>query len=367
MRPPTSGPRKSTRRSRSTRSHQRPRHRDRHRIGAGDRAGRQPGIGAHRRPHADFNSKVKKGQIIAKIDPELFNAAVEQARANHAAAKGNLEKSQAQAIDAQRQFDRREGTGRKAAHRNGRSGHPPSPPPPPRGAQVAASQGAVEAAPAASLHQAQVNLEYSTIKSPIDGVVISRKRRRPGRPSPRRSRRRRCSPSPKIWPRCRSTPAWPRPTSASSRPTCRPPSSSTHTRRKSFAARFGRFPQRPDERAERRHYDAVIDVDNPDLKLKPGMTAKRHLHLRREERDAADPERGLEVPSAYRAYAPRANPHPHRGQRRARRIERGAGSPPGGGQRPNSREESDPAKRCGFSPGSIRRPFGSTSGSPTAR
>src|SRR5690349_9906093 len=49
--------------------------------------------------YADFNSQVKKGQVIAKIDPELFKAAVEQAKANYAAAKGNLEKSQAQAVD----------------------------------------------------------------------------------------------------------------------------------------------------------------------------------------------------------------------------------------------------------------------------
>src|SRR4051794_8327919 len=33
--------------------------------------------------NADFNSTVKKGQVIAKIDPQLFQAAVEQARANH--------------------------------------------------------------------------------------------------------------------------------------------------------------------------------------------------------------------------------------------------------------------------------------------
>ena len=36
--------------------------------------------------HADFNSPVKKGQLIAKIDPQLFQASLEQARANHAAA-----------------------------------------------------------------------------------------------------------------------------------------------------------------------------------------------------------------------------------------------------------------------------------------
>src|SRR5947207_373700 len=56
--------------------------------------------------YADFNSQVKKGQVIARIDPELFNAAVEQAKANHAAARGNLAKAQAQAVDADRQYER---------------------------------------------------------------------------------------------------------------------------------------------------------------------------------------------------------------------------------------------------------------------
>src|SRR5689334_4767147 len=54
----------------------------------------------------DFNTPVKKGQVIAKIDPELFKASLEQSRANYIAAKGNLEKSQAQAVDAERQFER---------------------------------------------------------------------------------------------------------------------------------------------------------------------------------------------------------------------------------------------------------------------
>src|SRR5687767_15973430 len=55
---------------------------------------------------ADFNSTVKKGQVIAKIDPALLKAAVEQARANLAAANGNLERSRAQAVEAERQFER---------------------------------------------------------------------------------------------------------------------------------------------------------------------------------------------------------------------------------------------------------------------
>src|SRR6202158_988009 len=55
---------------------------------------------------ADFTSPVKKGELIAKIDPQMFEASVEQARANFLEAKGNLAKSKAQAMDAQRQLTR---------------------------------------------------------------------------------------------------------------------------------------------------------------------------------------------------------------------------------------------------------------------
>src|SRR5437868_12103360 len=47
----------------------------------------------------DFNSTVKKGQVIAKIDPLLFQAALEQAKANYAAGEGNVTKLQAKADD----------------------------------------------------------------------------------------------------------------------------------------------------------------------------------------------------------------------------------------------------------------------------
>src|ERR1700736_5579958 len=56
--------------------------------------------------NVDFNSPVKKGDLIAKSDPQIFDAAVEQARANYLEAKGNLSKSKAQAVDAQRQLNR---------------------------------------------------------------------------------------------------------------------------------------------------------------------------------------------------------------------------------------------------------------------
>ena len=43
--------------------------------------------------YADFSAPVKKGQLIAQIDPSLFTAAVEQARANYAVAKASFAKA----------------------------------------------------------------------------------------------------------------------------------------------------------------------------------------------------------------------------------------------------------------------------------
>jgi HlyD family secretion protein len=121
---------------------------------------------------ADFNSPVKKGQIVATIEPSLFQAAVEQARANDASARANVDKSKAQAVDAERQYTRAKQLGEQkliaqadidTAEANWNIAK----------AQLAASQAGVQQS-AAALHQAQVNLKYATIYSPIDGVVISR-------------------------------------------------------------------------------------------------------------------------------------------------------------------------------------------------
>jgi HlyD family secretion protein len=122
--------------------------------------------------HADFNSKVKKGQLIAKIDPQLFQAAVEQASANLVAAQGNLAKARAQAADAQRQAERSRQLVEKklvaqadfdTAQSNADAAV----------AAVQAAEGTVAQAKAA-LYMARVNLQYTDILSPTNGVVISR-------------------------------------------------------------------------------------------------------------------------------------------------------------------------------------------------
>jgi HlyD family secretion protein len=124
------------------------------------------------RLYVDFNSLVKKGQILAKIDPQLFEAALEQARANYIAAQANLSKAQVQAIDAERQYVRAKSLQEKhvLAQADLDTAQATSDA---AKAQVEADAGAVEQA-RAELHQAQINLGYATIVSPIDGIVISR-------------------------------------------------------------------------------------------------------------------------------------------------------------------------------------------------
>ncbi|MEI7704358.1 MAG: efflux RND transporter periplasmic adaptor subunit [Deltaproteobacteria bacterium] len=122
--------------------------------------------------HADFNSPVKKGQLIAKIDPALFQATVDQARANLVAAQGNLAKAKVQAVDAGRQYARqKELAARKlnaqadldTAQANADA----------TAAGVLAAEGTVAQAKA-SLQSADVNLAYTNIVSPTSGTVISR-------------------------------------------------------------------------------------------------------------------------------------------------------------------------------------------------
>jgi HlyD family secretion protein len=121
---------------------------------------------------ADFNSPVKKGQKIAKIDPSLFGAAVVQAQANVMAARANVNRLNITADDAERQGKRASEvyeqrliseTERDNAVATARS------------ARAAVDQAQAQLAQSkAQLEQAQTNLRYTDILSPTDGVVISR-------------------------------------------------------------------------------------------------------------------------------------------------------------------------------------------------
>jgi HlyD family secretion protein len=135
---------------------------------------------------ADFNSHVKKDQVIAQIDPSLFQGALLQAKADLAdaqanliAAKANLDKAQATAAQAKLDFNRyttlaQEGVVPTQQLDTARATSQSA------DAAVGAAKAQVTQAAAqaqqksAAVTVAQTNLDHSTIRSPIDGTVIAR-------------------------------------------------------------------------------------------------------------------------------------------------------------------------------------------------
>ena len=128
--------------------------------------------GAIKEIYADFNSPVKKGDVIARIDQGIFRAQVEQARANLLAAKANLGKSKASLKDAKRTFERnlelfkRDLIARSDVETSETNQETAV-------AQVGVSEAEV-ARTEAALRLAETNLMYTEIVSPVDGVVVSR-------------------------------------------------------------------------------------------------------------------------------------------------------------------------------------------------
>ncbi|MDO9307802.1 MAG: efflux RND transporter periplasmic adaptor subunit [Deltaproteobacteria bacterium] len=122
--------------------------------------------------YVDFNSKVKKGQAIAEIDPSLFNASVEQAHGNVLNSEANLQKSRVTLADAERTLARNkkllaDGIISQADYDVAETALQSA------RASVKASEGSV-AQTRGALMQSRTNLRYSVIRSPVDGVVISR-------------------------------------------------------------------------------------------------------------------------------------------------------------------------------------------------
>jgi HlyD family secretion protein len=120
----------------------------------------------------DFNDQVNPGQIIARIDPSTFQARVEQAGAALASAQAGLAEARASAVNASRDFERKSQlatkqliskTDRDIAQ-----------------AQNAQAQARVQSAQAqvsqqqANLNSAQLDLAKTIIRSPVKGTVLAR-------------------------------------------------------------------------------------------------------------------------------------------------------------------------------------------------
>ena len=122
--------------------------------------------------NVDFNSIVREGDVIARLDPSLFDTQIEQSRANLLRAEADVERLRVTADDAVIQLARSEDlasreliseTELEAAQVSVRSAK----------AQVKSAEAQVTQANA-SLNQNEVNLEHTVIRTPIDGIVISR-------------------------------------------------------------------------------------------------------------------------------------------------------------------------------------------------
>ena len=122
--------------------------------------------------HADFNSQVKAGDKIATIDPEPFKARRDQAAGNLEMARSNVARSKADLAQRKRERDRVQSLVAQefvsqndvdVALTNYQSAE----------AQLRVSEAQVKQAEAV-LNAADLELKYTVIRSPVDGVVVAR-------------------------------------------------------------------------------------------------------------------------------------------------------------------------------------------------
>jgi HlyD family secretion protein len=136
--------------------------------------------------NADFNSRVHKGDIVALIDPALFKGALlqatadlENAKANLAAARANLEKAKAGLVQTKADYDRAVGLTKDGVMSQqqldlAKSNYDAA------NASVGAAAANITQSQAqislktAAVTVAQTNLDYTVIRSPIDGTVVAR-------------------------------------------------------------------------------------------------------------------------------------------------------------------------------------------------
>ncbi|HQT96881.1 MAG TPA: efflux RND transporter periplasmic adaptor subunit, partial [Thermodesulfobacteriota bacterium] len=128
--------------------------------------------GTIRELFVDYNSRVRKGEVIAQIDPRLLEASVTQAQGNFDNAKASLEKAKVAVADTERTYRRNlellhDGFVAQSDVDAAQTAYD----------QAVAGQKSAEAVVTqakGALEVVQTNLAYATIRSPVDGIVISR-------------------------------------------------------------------------------------------------------------------------------------------------------------------------------------------------
>ena len=122
--------------------------------------------------YADFNSIVRKGQVIARLDPSLIQTQIEQQEANVTRSQADLDRLKVNLADAKQKYERAKAmfdknlipkTDLETAEVNVKSAD----------AQIKSSEASLVQA-VASLNNQKVNLDHTVITAPIDGIVIAR-------------------------------------------------------------------------------------------------------------------------------------------------------------------------------------------------
>jgi HlyD family secretion protein len=310
---------------------------------------------------ADFNAVVRRGQVIARLDPSLFETQIEQARANLLRSDADVERFRVAVDDAQSKLKRAEELSARglipqqeleSAQLALRTSE----------AQLRSAQAAVSQA-RATLNQNQVNLQHTVIEAPIDGIVISRNvdvgqtvaasmqaptlyviaadltkmrvnanvdeadvgRIRPGQ---------------RVRFRVDAYPV------------------------EEFVGTLSQVRLQPQVVQNVVTYNTVIDVPNPDFKLKPGMTANVNIEIAHRNAVVRVPNAALRFRPTPEMFAALGQPAPadeSRGGAGRRGAEGSAGAPQVPTPRSDSRSQmSEPAQRplaerSGPGPGDERR------------
>jgi HlyD family secretion protein len=252
----------------------------------------------------DFNTHVRAGQRCAKIDPRPYQVAVDQARANLVAAQAQLLKDRASLVFAKRVWDSdrglvEQGVVSKETADSDQSAYEQA------RAQVGVDEATIVQRRAA-LDAAQVNLDYTDIVSPVDGVVVSRNVD-VGQTVAASFQ------TPTLFLIARDLTQMQVDTSVSESDVgaAKMGQDATFTveayPNRTFRAKVVQLRQAPVTVQNVVTYDIVIGVANPDLALLPGMTA--NVHIVTEQRTAA-----LAVPIQAVRFEPHETTADHDGK-----------------------------------------------------
>jgi len=241
---------------------------------------------------ADFNSIVKKNQVIARLDPSMFEAQMQQARANLTQTRANLAKAQSDLERAKVQLQDAQQKFKRASELAAKSLLPQS--------DLDAAKIAVDTAQAslqsqqatvtqtqaaitqseASVYQNQVNLDHTVITAPIDGIVIQRSVDVGQTVAASMA-------APTLFIIAADLTKMQVNASIDESDVGRIRPDQTVTFRvdaypgQQFEGTVGQIRLQPKVVSNVTTYETIINVPNPDLKLKPGMTANLRVQIAR--------------------------------------------------------------------------------------